>query len=673
MSNQNTGFSVLDMAKGYAAENDVDVADLFRKNPVSGNIKAESEASGTEVSAIGGDGTSGTGGSGASLGSINAVATERAVKKPWTPDAKLTEDMTEITSQPVTYSKDELVEDEPGELKNIADDNAIQSSRQAMDELGRKQANIQDAKKRFGIKHFQIPEGAFQVRVYAAAGDTNYKRSKEKLDVLFQEIVTTFPEFVLEWEDPSKNPYNIHQNNIPQAAPEQGGAKIPGMEEMEAAAADRKNYTNCNFDSKGNHVPSKTNVGDGTTPSLTADDGVDAKVVINKEQLPEISWTKEEMDVIKKSRSIELNIVEDVELKYTNIEDLDDNAVDVVLSQYQRKVNDVFGALPASKYRATFTGLTYTEILDLSHSQELNNLDGERKKWAIAFDHIKNQSIGPWQEYKWYIDPVTKQKVTIDINDTDPNIPNIVVRKHSKFDDFLTKTSYMDLEFILWKILCASSMDKEIISIDCHANNNGVKCNKSYDWIYSPNELLLTSSIDPVVLEEMKKTAEVNSIDQIKANYKESMLNTNNTIELPSSKFSIVFGHISAYEYLNSIYAEIHSLEDDENVLVSEAISRTMLTVIKSFLIPKATGSYSRVKGINGITKIINTLDEIDFQTVSELMRIMIQPYQFRYALRDICCPQCKSKSSIAIESMTRLLFIIAQSLSNVQVVLKRT
>ena len=644
MSNQNNGFSVLDMAKGYAAENDVDVSELFRTDPVSGNSKAESESAGAGVSAIGGNGTSGTGDSG------------DGVKKPWTPDAKLTEGMTDINIHPVTYSKDELVEDESGELKNIADDNAVQSSREAMDELGRKQANIADAKKRFGIKHFRIPEGPFQVRVYAAAGDTNYKRSKDKLDALFQEIITSFPEFIMEWE---------HLTDMVQVEAN-----------IDANAEAHKTFTNCDFNQPTQvQIPNDiSNVGDGTTPSLGVGDDIDTKVVINKEQLPEISWTKEEMDLIKKSRSIELNIVEDVELKYTNIEELDDNAVDVVLSQYQRNVNDVFGALPASKYRATFTGLTYTEILDLSHSNELNNLDGERKKWAIAFDHIKNQSIGPWQEHKWYIDPITKQKVIIDINAADPDIPEIVVHKHSKFDDFLTKTSYMDLEFILWKILCASAMDKEIISIDCHTEiKKGIKCNKSYDWIYAPNELLLTSSIEPAVLEEMKKTSEAGSVDQIKANYKESMLNTNNTVELPTSKFSVVFGHISAYEYLNSIYNEIHSLEDDANVLVSKAISTTMLTVIKSFLIPKPTGGYSRVKGISGITKIINSLNEVDFQTVSELMRIMIQPYQFRYALRDICCPQCKHKSTIPIDSMTRLLFIVAQSLSNVQVVLKRT
>ena len=216
-------------------------------------------------------------------------------------------------------------------------------------------------------------------------------------------------------------------------------------------------------------------------------------------------------------------------------------------------------------------------------------------------------------------------------------------------------------------------MDKEIISVDCHSKFHGKECGKSYDWIYSPSELLIPESISPAVLEEMKKTGEAKSVEEITANYKESMLNTNNTIELPSSKLGVVFGHISAYDYLNSIYAEMHSLEDEEHPMVSQALTHSTLTVLKSFLVPNDHGGYTRIKGTKNIIKVINTLDEVDFQTISELMRIMLAPYQFRFALRNIVCPQCKNKSSIPIEDMTRLLFIVAQSLSSVNVVLKRT
>lgn len=645
--NGNNSFSVLNMAETFAAENELDIADLFKKNPVSGNIKAEAEAA-----AISGETNN--------LTTLNATH-KSGTKVPWSPDAKLTEGLG-INSAPRTYSKEELiVAEDSGELMNVADDNALQSSRETMDDMSRKLANIADAKKRFGIRHLQIPEGQFQAQIFASAGDTNVKRARAGLDVIFQDIVTTYPEFILEWAPKTTNPDDIRKSAPQEVAPMISIPTVTGQNTGIVATNPEASQ------------PVATNSGDGTTPVIAAGEVGDTKIIINKNNLPEVSWTKEEMDVIKRSRSIELNIVEDVNLKYTNIEDVDDNAVDVVLSQYQRKVNDVFGALPASKYRATFTGLTYTEILDLSHSQEMNSLDGERKKWAIAYDHIKNQSIGPWVEYKTYIDPVTKKKIVLELATPDPVNAAIKVTKVSKFDDFINKTSFMDLEFILWKILCATAMDQEIISIDCHGVLNGKECKKSYDWIYSPNELLVTGSIDPAIMIDMKKSSDVSSLVDIQSNYKESMLNANNTVELPTSKFAVVFGHISAYDYLNSIYAEIHSFDDDENPMISQALSHSTLTVIKSFLIPKADGGFSRVKGAKNIIKIVNSLDEIDFQTISELMRIMIEPYQFRFALKNICCPQCKTKSSINIESMTRLLFIVAQSLSSVQVVLKRT
>jgi len=580
------------MAQSYAEENEINVSDLFKKNPVSGNTIAD-----TEPEPIVEEFT---------MDPI--IKEDPPVKKQWTPDASLIEDMDEMKQTPITYSVDEIKASASTELKDITDDNALQASHEAMDDMSRKHANIEEAKRRFGIKHLRIPEGPFHVRIFTAAGDTNFRRSQEALRELFQEIVNTYPDFVLEW-DTNKTPVQ------PQI--------LPSNEQS----------TDINSDTTPD-IPT-----DPLIPSISSGDTSEAKVIIDKTSLPEVSWTKEEMDKIRKSRSVELNIVEDLTLKYTNIEDVNDNAVDIILSQYVRKVNDVPGSLPASKYRATFTGLTYTEILDLSYSQEMNNLDGERKKWSIAYDHLKNPSIGTFTDY----------------------------------NDFLRKTSFMDLEFMLWKILCATAMDQEIISIDCHGTLNGTPCKRSYDWIYSPRELLVMDSINLTVLEEMKKTGETQSLTDIESNYKESMLLMNNSVELATSKFGVVFGHISAYDYLNYIYSEIQTLQSQDNPMLSQALSYSTLTIIKSFLIPKSDGGYARIQGAKNLIRVINTLDEIDWQTLSELVRIMLEPYQFKFTLRNIVCPQCKTKSNIEIEDMSRLLFILARSLSSVQVALKRT
>ena len=98
-----------------------------------------------------------------------------------------------------------------------------------------------------------------------------------------------------------------------------------------------------------------------------------------------------------------------------------------------------------------------------------------------------------------------------------------------------------------------------------------------------------------------------------------------------------------------------------------------MLRSIKEFLIPKDNGKYGRIKGADNVLKVIDSLDEIDWQTVFEISKMMTEPYDFKYSFQNLVCPSCHNRSSIDIENMTQLLFIVAQSLSSVQVVLKRT
>jgi hypothetical protein len=277
-----------------------------------------------------------------------------------------------------------------------------------------------------------------------------------------------------------------------------------------------------------------------------------------------------------------------------------------------------------------------------------------------------------------YKDPETKrtQKVAT-LYSIPKDVPKENIHMVSKFEDFLRKTSFLDIEYILWRIVCASSMSQEVIPIECHADlGNGRKCNKSYDWIYSPAELIDMKSIDPQVLEDMKVTSEVSGDEAIAENYMSSMLNTNNTIKLPSSGISVVFGHISAYEYLYNVYDKVKNMIVDAKEGDIEIESKTrisaMLTVIKAFLIPKENGGYLRVKGVDNIIRVINNLNEIDWQALEQIIPLMIRPYEIKYSLRDLVCPECHNKSEIVISDMMQLLFILARSLSSVNVTLKK-
>lgn len=604
-------FNVMDMANEYASSNDIDVNDLFNDD-----VEESVEDQKTEEKV------------------------EEPKKKAWAPDASLLEGMDEMNTAPVTYSKDEIKEDEDKTLKNIVDEKTKESVVEEMDEISRITYNTETAKKRHGISKLQVPEGPFQVAIYNAACNSNFKKAQEELDRIFEEFKTTYPEFILEYVDDTKN---VSEDNNEQAT--------------------------VNAAKTADNMPDIVQ-----TP---VSDEMDTTIIIDKSSAPTISWSPEDMEKIRKSRKIELNIVETTDLDYSSFEDIDDNAVDAVLSKYQTKVNSVECVLPASKYRCNFTGLTYQEVIDLSNSEELDNLAGERKKWSICYDHMINQSIGPWEEYKWYRDPKTKKVVKLDVTATLPaDITADMVTRVSKFDDFLMKTSFLDLDFMIWKVLCATTMDNEIISIDCHAidDKTGKVCDNTYDWVYSPSALLQLDSIEPAVLEEMEKTANAQTTEEIMENYKSSMLKTNNTVKLPSSGISVVFGHVSAYEYLNSIYGEINSLKDadqEEDVeLASKGLTYGNLTVVKAFLIPTENG-FKRIKGANNIIKVISTLNEIDWNVIGNLVDLMINPYRFRFAITDLVCPKCKNKSSVTIPNMEQLLFIIARSLSSVNVEFK--
>lgn len=612
----NTGLNVMEMAQAYADNNNMDVSNLFKK-PSQDIVKPKEPE--------------------------KQVVTEDKIKEEkkeeiWRPDDDLIADMPEMNSDPLSYDINEIRQEEYESLMNIADDNAIESAVQQMDEMHRIGANITIAKKRAGLDKLKIPKGvlddgkSYHLNIINAASDDNFKKAQEALSEIFEDIKKNHPDFILRDDQITADGEIID---------------IPNDE---------------------------TN---NTSNSDTDDNEGSVKVVIDKRNVSQVSWTPEEIQKVRSARKVELDIVESKTIDYTTIENVPDNMVDIILSPYVRKSNDIDSALPASKYRATFSGLSYPELMDLSTSQDMNSIDGEKKKWSICFNHIHNQSIGPWEEYVLYIDPKDNIERRVEnLTDVPEDIPDDNIHQASKFEDFMRKTSFIDLEFMLWKILCATAMEKEIITIDCNHMIDNVKCGNSYDWVYAPNDLLDLSSIQTVILEEMEKTMKIANSDEIMENYQSSMLKTNNVITLHCG-IKVVFGHVSAYEYLENIYKEINDIDESDETnpeIISKIESLRMLPIIKGFIVenPTMNGKPVFIKGVKNILKTIHKMNEIDFQILVQIREMMLTPYQFRYSIRDLVCPKCKKKSIVPITNMSRMLFIVAQSLSNVEVILKR-
>ena len=582
--------------------------------------------------------------------------TYRASK--WTPDEEDTKSLAELnrSSLGIVVDKDKYTEKEDTTLRDVAEDHAIEDGAAAVDDLMIKTQAIEASKKRLHIVKLAIEDPAEHAAIFAIASDTNIQRRDEQLDARIKAYVEKFPSAVLEWEPWYGPNVKVVKNDLESVEPTPVTEVIPAQSTVDEAHTKEEDM----------EIISKATQNLEKIPDAVIDKTV---VRVNKEDVPHIFWDQEDVDKIKKSRKVELDIIETTPLEYNEVVELDENAIDGVISQYTRKMNDVSSPLPASKYRATFTGLSYPEILDLSQSQELNTVDGLKKKWTIAFNHTKNPSIGQFKPFRYYIDPSTKKK--IHLNAGEPVPEGAKLEYGDAFDDFLKKTSFLDLDFILWKILCATTMENEVISINCHARHNGEECKKEYDWVYSTKNLLDMDKISPAVLEEMNKTATVSSQQEIEANYKDSFLASSSVIKLPHCGFRIMCGHKDAYEHINTIFGKVLEITEAQNPAASDALTVTMLSVVKAVLVPY-NGSYAKITSVDGIMKVLKQLDEVDYQTVGEMMRVILEPYQFTYNLRDIVCPKCGNVSNIPIQDMSRMLFIVAQSLMSVQVVLKK-
>lgn len=623
-------FNVLDMAQEYADANDTEASDIFKKHPVSGNVKNESNNVVPES---------------------DTESERKPKRRTWSPDASVLEDLPEMKNNPVTYAKDEIHVEKHDGLKNIADDNALEDSINAMDELGRTHANIEKCKERRGITKLQIPEGEWQVRITAAAADTDYKRAQKNLDEIFDEIEANFPDFILE---------RVSDNST--------NGTVEVAEENPTEEANTMDVNDSDVERAEPVEPESNNSS--------------VQVVINKQDAPSVAWTDDEAAKIRKAKTIELNIVEARDIEFSSIDEVPGNAIDAVLKPYQRRANDVEGALPASKYRATFRGLSYVEVIDMQLAMEMNSLDSSLKQWTICFNHMSNPSIGDWEEYRWYIDPATNKRVKLNMVEPIPDgIDPNAIHEVSKFQDFLMKTSTFDLQFMLWKILCATSKGTETLSITCnHVNDRGVKCPAVYDWVYSPANLLDPNDMDPAVLNDMKKTSEADTSEEIINNYNTSPVKSNNVVTLPSSGMKICFGHCSAYEYINSVQGVIAEYEErykqskgkDGSLSETEYITYQMLSVITGVLIPNGNGGYSRIRSSEGIVKTINTLDAEDYSVLVEVFRFMTEPYTLKFVLKDAVCPKCNHHANIDIPSVYSLLFYLARSMENTSVILKR-
>ena len=199
-------------------------------------------------------------------------------KREWTPDAKVLNEMPELAAKPITYSKEEFKAKDDKSLKNFTDESAKEDAKMTVTEMRTKNANIDKVMRKLGIKKLSIPDDnlegkTYRFRILNAASDPKSDIAEDHLTKIFTEMMKEFPEFILEkYSDEPKPDQSVKDGQV-----------IDNLVTTDLSQ---------NIEKKEEE------------PKQVNEDQVD--IIIDKKDAPELTFSDEEIDKIKKARTIRL-------------------------------------------------------------------------------------------------------------------------------------------------------------------------------------------------------------------------------------------------------------------------------------------------------------------------------------------------------------------------------
>lgn len=316
-----------------------------------------------------------------------------------------------------------------------------------------------------------------------------------------------------------------------------------------------------------------------------------------------------------------------------------------IITPYEYTAYDSPITLPLSAYRCALKPVNYWEFIQLGSSPVSGSrADTDKKQWSIIYDHIKNVSIGEFEN----------------------------------FEDFLKKTKYADRELLMWGVLIASAEDEEEITIRC----GNPKCGKSHHVRYNPRTLIHVND-ELIGKYEWTTTGKVAPGPAAVEHYNK----INSTIrryKLPNTEYIVeIDDRPSAYDFITRRYPLMDALHDrfdpngeisDEELQDNAEYSYLLIHAMFITAISKVIDNQEyRYTNWDDIERIITT--SLDMHDAAILMQLVqkqaaanISPIQFY--LEDFNCDSCgRHEDRIMIPDIgNSLIFQLSRRLSSTEI-----
>lgn len=213
---------------------------------------------------------------------------------------------------------------------------------------------------------------------------------------------------------------------------------------------------------------------------------------------------------VKKTKIIDVYVNEVTEESMRASRVYNNNKDDSVITAYDPGLQDIPVTLPMSGYKVIMRPISWFETVSLIAPTAPDMSSVLIKQWSIIYDHIKWTSIGKFKD----------------------------------FDDFMSKTKYVDLQFFLWALLVASSKDECEVTLSC----GNPDCKYTLETTYRPREIIhINEDLVPAYYDEVDKAAPGDEAIRVF----NRVLNTKRTYELPNTKSIVEFSSPTAKEFLD--------------------------------------------------------------------------------------------------------------------------
>ena len=391
-----------------------------------------------------------------------------------------------------------------------------------------------------------------------------------------------------------------------------------------------------------------------TTSTETTNENVE-----KKEDAPTINITVEknnpvtvnvDEEMIKRatlSKEINVHVKEVCEKDLLKTVIVENSNQEGIITKYDSGINDVPVTLPMSGYRCVLRPINYFDFIKLTAPTSQNAADTELKRWSVIYDHIKNPSIGDFEN----------------------------------FEDFMKKTKYQDREILMWAVLVATADEEEGLDITC----GNPKCRNHVKLKYDPRTII---HIDQDKIPEWYIPAYEAAPGEEAIKIWESANKRRKRYRLPNTGIIAEINEPSAYDFvtnklplLNEIFKRYRPdtvmSEQDMNdpsmaefdYLSSNALFVSALTIIREENGKKKEYRYTNWDDIERI--ITESLDSEDSAILIKLIqqdRNNRNPVSFR--VENVTCPKCgRHDEFIPINDIgNSLLFQLSRRLENTQV-----